>query len=295
MITLENYEEYIVMHADGELQPHEEEALQAFLNEYPHLRSELAVYEITRLEPDTAIVFTGKDALLKKEGGRKIGFIPGWRTFAAAAAVAALVVVAVVALKDEPKTNQQDVASTNTAQSAPAQAQSTPGETTTETPVSADTQQAVAQNNTAVAPVSAPQSVRVNKNVKTLTNTQRVAIAKVTTQRRKVEATPIAPQNLALQMSTMPLSALAQLGVDKARLKTATAIENIAIESEMNNTSEERSWIDKLPIDDVKKEKVAIAANAVSTGLDQVTAFRENLREKSLTIKVQQRKLILSF
>ena len=57
MITWENYEEYIMMHADGELTPAEENALMAFVNEHPELKKELAAYELTRMTPDTTQEF----------------------------------------------------------------------------------------------------------------------------------------------------------------------------------------------------------------------------------------------
>ena len=51
MISLENYEEYMILHADGELQPAEEQELMAFLDAHPELKAEMTAYDLTRLSP----------------------------------------------------------------------------------------------------------------------------------------------------------------------------------------------------------------------------------------------------
>lgn len=88
MVNMENYEEYMLLYADGELGKEEEQELLAFVAEHPQLQAELNAYAATRLQPDTGIVFADKESLLKTEGGSSRAIWPGnWKTYAAAASV----------------------------------------------------------------------------------------------------------------------------------------------------------------------------------------------------------------
>lgn len=91
MVNKENYEEYMVLYADGELNPQEEAALLEYVKLHPNLQAELDLYASTKLMPDETIVYADKEALLKPEGGGRTIFFGGWQTYAAAASVALLV------------------------------------------------------------------------------------------------------------------------------------------------------------------------------------------------------------
>src|ERR1035437_4860442 len=93
MITWENYEEYMMMHADGELRSDEEQELLAFVNKHPQLKKEMAVYELTRLTPDTTQVFAHKNSLLKPVTTKKTIAFPQWRKYSIAAGIAALIFI----------------------------------------------------------------------------------------------------------------------------------------------------------------------------------------------------------
>mgnify|MGYP000843840991 CR=1 FL=1 len=84
MVTWENYEEYMVLHVDGALSEAEEKALLAFIDQHPELRDELRLYEATVLKPDTTLVYSDKEALLKPEGGTSIPLRQWWMYGAAA-------------------------------------------------------------------------------------------------------------------------------------------------------------------------------------------------------------------
>jgi anti-sigma factor RsiW len=66
-ITLDNYEEYLILQVDGELSAGEERELEVFLAAHPELEAEAAAYAAVKLVPDENIVFEGKEALLKPE------------------------------------------------------------------------------------------------------------------------------------------------------------------------------------------------------------------------------------
>ncbi len=92
MVTLDNYEEYMLLEADGELDEAGRAALYAFLAQHPELQKEMDAYMATRLVPDTTMVFENKDSLLKSEPKKAIA-LGNWWMYAAAAAVVAFVVV----------------------------------------------------------------------------------------------------------------------------------------------------------------------------------------------------------
>ena len=81
------------MHADGELQPTEEQELMSFVDAHPELKSELALYNRTRLPADDTIVYAHKDSLLRDETPTRIIAFPLWKRYAIAAGIAALLFV----------------------------------------------------------------------------------------------------------------------------------------------------------------------------------------------------------
>jgi hypothetical protein len=51
-VSLDNYEEYFVLHIDGELNPTQTEALLIWLEQYPHLQEEFRLLQSTKLTPE---------------------------------------------------------------------------------------------------------------------------------------------------------------------------------------------------------------------------------------------------
>ncbi|HEY9176314.1 MAG TPA: hypothetical protein VIN07_01425, partial [Flavipsychrobacter sp.] len=84
---------YMLLYADRELSPKQEQALLDFVQQHPELKAELDAYAATRLQPDEAVVFTGKDSLMKTEPGGKTMWLGSWKTYAAAAGVVLFVVL----------------------------------------------------------------------------------------------------------------------------------------------------------------------------------------------------------
>ncbi len=65
-ILLSNYEEYLLLALDGELDAATESALLAFLDAHPELADEVAAFEAVKIPvPENAPVFEGKEMLLK--------------------------------------------------------------------------------------------------------------------------------------------------------------------------------------------------------------------------------------
>ena len=93
MVTWENYEEYMMLEADGELDAAGRQALQAFINANPALEEERLAFNALILKPDTAIVYPGKQSLLKKEQKAIVLMFRPLVIAAAAAAVGALILI----------------------------------------------------------------------------------------------------------------------------------------------------------------------------------------------------------
>lgn len=64
-ITRHNYEEYFILYMDNELTPEERGMVEAFVRLHPDLKEELDLLLQYKFTPDTEIVFSGKEELLK--------------------------------------------------------------------------------------------------------------------------------------------------------------------------------------------------------------------------------------
>lgn len=93
MVNMTNYEEYMLLYADGELSKEDEQALLAFVQQHPELQAELDAYTATILQPDTTLVYDGKEALMKDEPAKGAIWLGSWKTYAAAASVLLFVVL----------------------------------------------------------------------------------------------------------------------------------------------------------------------------------------------------------
>lgn len=87
MVTIENYEEYLMLAADGELDAAGKEALDAFLERHPELASEATAWQALRMQPDEQIVFAEKETLLRREPKR---IALNWKVYALGAAASLL-------------------------------------------------------------------------------------------------------------------------------------------------------------------------------------------------------------
>ncbi|SDF29299.1 anti-sigma factor family protein [Chitinophaga filiformis] len=67
-INISNYEEFLLSAVDGELNGEEMAALEAFMQQHPEARKELALLEATKLSPDEEVMFDDKQALYKNAG-----------------------------------------------------------------------------------------------------------------------------------------------------------------------------------------------------------------------------------
>ncbi len=93
MVNMTNYEEYMLLYADGELSKEDEQALLTFVEQHPELQAELKAYAATRLQPDTTLVYEDKEALIKSGTSGRTIWLGNWKTYAAAASIILVVVL----------------------------------------------------------------------------------------------------------------------------------------------------------------------------------------------------------
>jgi hypothetical protein len=67
-INHHNYEEYFILYMDNELGADDRQMVEAFLQQHPDLKEELDLLLQYKFEPDSAVVFEGKEELLKVNG-----------------------------------------------------------------------------------------------------------------------------------------------------------------------------------------------------------------------------------
>jgi len=92
MISMDNYEEFFFLAADGELDAAQQQALQRFLQEHPGLESEFSELAFLKLVPDKTLVFEDKVSLLKDAPRKRvITLATTWKAFAAAASIGLLI------------------------------------------------------------------------------------------------------------------------------------------------------------------------------------------------------------
>lgn len=71
-ITRHNYEEYFILYIDNELSSDGRRMVEAFIAQHPDLKEELELLQQFKLEPDTAVTYTGKEELMKIDGSSPV-------------------------------------------------------------------------------------------------------------------------------------------------------------------------------------------------------------------------------
>jgi hypothetical protein len=283
MITSKNYEEYMMMHADGELTAAEEQALMSFLYDHPELQSELAAFSMAKLSPDATEVYAAKDQLLKPEGGRKGIIFPHWNRYAIAAGVAAIVFFSVYKMSDNVNNDPTPIAKTETGKSNPVQTTPIVPETNTTIPTETVTPKSAHTYIAAAATTHTPKTESANSTAKPITHT---------TTAPEIQTASVAQQHT--EITSIPTAEMVAFNTSVNNFQPTVTNSGLATIN-INNTEEEKSFLDKLPIGELKKEGIEHVATALASRYDKINTLRQELTESTITLKVEKRKLIVSF
>lgn len=147
-----DYEALMLGYIDGELTAAEEAALQAHLQQNPAARQELALFQATRLTPDTTVVFADKASLYRSSKRRVVPMYRRMGWVAAAAAVVAGLMIWLLPAGQEPVQKPAVAVNTPPAVTAPV---NTPAAVPDITPSATPEQLVTAKNE---APAVTPKS-----------------------------------------------------------------------------------------------------------------------------------------
>jgi len=267
MVTMENYEEYLLLHADGELSEAEEKALAAFMTEHPELRREMELYMATKVLPDAGMVYEGKEQLLKKPA-RVIAF-GQWRSVAAAASIAALAVLAIWKWQQPNTTNINIVQVNNINTTAPK-----------------DTFTGKLQvNDNKIADVS-PEPKDVKKPAPSL------QIEPKAPHYVPVKAPRKAAQEALASIEVMPVKQLPLMVVTATPKKVDAAIPVLSSQplAETNESEGDNALLARLPI---KQEGVTAIADAVNNKLEKVKNIKDNIKNTDLSVRLWNKELFV--
>lgn len=290
MITWENYEEYMVMHADGELTPAQEQELMSFLYEHPELQSELTAFTMTKMIPDTQETYARKTSLLKPEPviapvateNTKVIALPVWRRYAVAAGIAAFMLASGYGIYvTNNNTNTTSIA-TNTPPSAlPA------------TPTNS---------------FSLPQKVVAANEVKpsveetAITATEKPAVPSTSKATRMATTTnnrvPVEYAYAHTIIDPVVAKGIIEFSAEKKNIAPAvTNVPDLAIQYREDDTEREAesSFIDRLPVSDTKKAGMKSLASDAADEYGMVNSIRKEIANANVSVSIKNKKLTFSF
>jgi hypothetical protein len=266
MVTLENYEEYLVLQADGELDADGVRALEAFLQLHPELREEQAIYENLRLAPDMMQVFGNKESLLRKEPAGKVIAIGNWWRYGAAAGIAALVTLGI--MKWSSDDTQPNVAVTDTVQTTPAPQIA-----------AIDSTPAMQQ------PVAVQEDAPEEKPQVTPQKAQNVQVAEVKNkEQRNIRRVEAAEPIQVASLEKLPTTTGMKPAGTSVAIPELPQIEEPAPEPYQNALA----WI---PVSEERKQGLNEIKEALGERFEKVKEVRDNIKNTDLAVKLGKKEL----
>lgn len=290
MVNKENYEEYMVLYADGELNQQEETALLAYVKEHPQLQEDLDLYAATKMIPDETIVFADKKSLMKPKGGGRTIFFGGWQTYAAAASVAILLAVFFFNRKgDDIHNPTQDIAQHNLPKTHHPEnnnANNTNDTQNTTLPTTTTQKNAIASNKT-------------TKQHQPTTTTQKSDTKTTTPIENKTQATDrYQPTVVAIETSTqryLPSDnkpQLADLVVTNAPVQPLSPEPKTITNSNNNNNTQPKA-LDYIPILNDNKALINGIEESVAKKIDKVKKVSDDLKNSDVVLKLGKKQILL--
>ncbi|RYD59497.1 MAG: hypothetical protein EOP56_01135 [Sphingobacteriales bacterium] len=283
MVTWENYEEYMLLDADGELNETEQVCLQAFIALHPELQKEQELYSAVRFAPDTTQLYQQKDLLLKEEPQKKTIAFKGWWAYGAAAGIAAI--IGIWALKQPA---QQPLVVDNTpAKVAPLVAVASEVKEPKDIH-SSPVKTVTVENTIKRQPAAIVQTKKKNNEVPA--NTQKV-IQPVT------EPKVVTPQPETIAQASKEMEKTFRLQDPEPKTNTqpeVLPVEPIVTEPNTVELKTRRSGIDVLALLDVKESQgVADVKDAISAKLEQAKDIKNKIKGTDVSLRIGKKELFV--
>ena len=100
LINMNNYEEYLVLYVDDELNGKERSAVEEFAAKHTHIKEELVLFQQTKLQPEE-IIFADKQSLYRREEKVRVINMSWWRVAVAAVLIIAALVTGYTILNNK--------------------------------------------------------------------------------------------------------------------------------------------------------------------------------------------------
>lgn len=266
MVNWKNYEEYMLMHVDGELNEEEQQHLLAFIAEHPGLQEELAAYEATRMLPDMAQTFAGKESLLKPVQPSRVISLSAIIRYGAAAAVIFLALFA--ASRFINRGSQDEVRFPEVSAAKPV-APSVP-----------------APLEEATAPESAPiAAAPVVVPAKPMQSTSITKAERPTMQKEELSEIP------ALTASLIPAD------VERESLRETVAIADVSLPAidPQPVVQQDRQFLAWLPLNEEKKAGLRSLKDNMDSRIAEVKTIKSNFTESALALRLGDKELVINF
>ena len=281
MVTMDNYEEMMMLYADGELSHEQEQALLAFVAAHPELKKDLELYSNTRITADVAEVYPDKKVLLKPIPVKHVIALPNWQRYAIASGIALLLFGSIYRYTLQ-QTNQPEITDNHEKKSKPAFKQ-------TIIPVVDTTHSQSTASATNIKPGLPTRVVPVNKSVAT----SKKVVHKLIIHPSVVQPTVQSHDSITLYgivlatPNTLP---------NKNEPPAIQPLKEIPIPTMVASAPKAKSSLwDKLPIDELKKKKLGNMASEVADVYNGMSTPKPDAEDKNITVRVTKRKILISF
>jgi hypothetical protein len=283
MITWENYEEYIMMHADGELLPAEQQELKVFIEAHPELKNEMALYEAAHITVDSSLVYDKKETLLKPVPAKRIIAFLQWCKYSIAASIAALLFISFFRYRNvndnEKEMTKVDVVNRS---SVPA--------------LSGSDKSLQPQQSVAAVQEKAPVTAPVRKKSSYIARSSAGVMGTHGSSENKVQHRPVEMAVKVTEiMPVMPVAEVKQMPCENSGRTSPQQKEVPVFALAEDKTSDRRSFIDRLPIDEIKKNELKNITGSIADVYDGLSERGGTADEKKVSIKIRKQKLIVSF
>lgn len=274
-VNKNNIEEQILLYVDGELNAEEAKVLLQYVAQHPEWRTLLDEYSNLLLQPDTDMVFEGKEALLQPEV-QTIAFVKKGNSFKSLRwAAAAVLVMGAAGLAWMFSREEQGNALPGHATIAmqPLQTPAVTTNTITDTVAARPVQPvAVASNNNRIAPKAAAQQTVLAHTAQPVQEIQR----------KEEQLAPIAGNTLALNDTKVQPSPAAEMQRPEA-LQALQQEPQVAV-----NTESLPSW---LPVSGDKLDGVNDLLSHIREVKEKVAAKAAILKKSTFVIRLGEKEI----